>query len=92
MVYVPKVPSPLDEIEIEVRFPRLHTASSKPYLIVSLDCLTVILDREDSVIAKEDIPRLLAVLCRCAVQSDIGDTAMATHLAEDYENYKEPDP
>jgi hypothetical protein len=89
MVYVPKVPPPLDEIEIDNNFNRSHT--QKPHLIVSMECLGEILGRESSIIAAEDIPRLLAALCQYALQADIGDNALAAHLESYYKKQTELD-
>jgi hypothetical protein len=84
MVYVPKVEPPLDEIEIESRFTRSGRNGHKPHLIISFECLEAILGRENSVIAQEDVPRLLASLCGYAFRADIGDNALATHLEDFY--------
>lgn len=84
MVYVPKVEPPLDEIEIENRFTRSGRNGQKPYLVVSFECLEMLLGRENSVIAQEDVPALLASLCISAIRADISDKSLAEHLAEYY--------
>jgi hypothetical protein len=89
--YEAKVEPPLDEIEVETRFPRDRSKSGKPYLVVSFDCLEAILLRENSVIAEEDVLRLLAALCGYAIAADVSDHALAGRMKEQYEEQIDDD-
>jgi hypothetical protein len=83
--YIPRVEPPLDEIEVEARHPRGIERPSKPHLVVSLDCLEAIFRRATRVIDPDDVPRLLASLCRYVIEADISDQDMARQLMERYE-------
>ena len=91
LAYTPKVEPPLDEIEVEPRFPRKRDSNSKPYFIVSMECLKEILERETAVIATEDVPRLMAVLCRYAVEADVSDHHLAGTMQAYYEAITDDD-
>ena len=84
MVYQPKVEPPLDEIEIEDRRPR-GDRPIKPHLIISLECLEHILDRENAVILPSDVPRLMATICQYTLDADISDTNQVRRLKADYD-------
>ena len=73
MGYVPKVEPPLDEIEIENRYTRSNRNGQKPHLVISLDCLDMILGRENSIIAQDDVPKLMVSLCKYAARADISE-------------------
>jgi hypothetical protein len=83
--YIPRVEPPLDEIEVESRHPRGTERPSKPHLVVSLDCLEAIFRRATRVLDPDDVPRLLACLCRYVIEADISDHSMAEQLMKDYE-------
>lgn len=83
--YVPKVEPPLDEIEIEDRYTRSNKDERKPHLVISLECLDMILARENSIIAREAVPRLIAGLCGYAARADISDVGLVAFLKDYYE-------
>jgi hypothetical protein len=85
LVYIPTVEPPLDEIEIDARHPRGRDRPSKPYLTVSLDCLELIVRRATRVVDPDDVPRLMASLCRHAIEADISDHGLARQLMARFE-------